>query len=275
MIASPRHTAADLAAWKDLAQLDFLLSQEERISALVQTALAFLAQNRPAYVSVSWGKDSVVAASLTLMQWPETPVVWFRVHPIANPDCVLVRDEFLRQPCDYQEINVSCKAGGGQWHATGTLEWAQRRASETFGLPAVVGLRAAESRTRQMMIGHGGLANRQSLLPIAHWSTADVFAYLSRYDLPVHPAYAMTGGGRWPRNHIRVASLGGRRGTGHGRAEWEREYYGDVVRRLEASAMVATAEAELAALLRHEADCMFAGEINNGAVACSCASGGS
>ena len=39
-------------------------------------------------------------------------------------------------------------------------------------------------------------------------------------------------GGRFPRDRIRVASLSGRRGDGMGRAEWEREYYGDVLRRL-------------------------------------------
>lgn len=28
------------------------------------------------------------------------------------------------------------------------------------------------------------------------------------------------------RERIRVATIGGERGTGHGRAEWERTYYG-------------------------------------------------
>jgi len=57
---------------------------------------------------------------------------------------------------------------------------------------------------------------------------------MNAYNLPVHPAYAMTAGGRWDRKHIRVASLGGQRGAQYGRREWEREYYGDVLRRLEA-----------------------------------------
>ena len=62
----------------------------------------------------------------------------------------------------------------------------------------------------------------------------ETFGYLAAHDLPVHPAYAMLGGGRWERDRIRVASLGGRRGDGIGRAEWEREYYSDVLNRLAA-----------------------------------------
>lgn len=61
-----------------------------------------------------------------------------------------------------------------------------------------------------------------------------MFAYLHRFDLPVHPAYAMSRGGLWDRDRIRVASLGGRRGEGMGRAEWERAYYGRELTRLEA-----------------------------------------
>ncbi|TXH99574.1 MAG: hypothetical protein E6Q76_19695 [Rhizobium sp.] len=62
---------------------------------------------------------------------------------------------------------------------------------------------------------------------------ADVFAYLAFHGLPVHPNYAMLGAGRWPREYLRTAPLGGKRGDQFGRAEWEREYYGDVLRRLE------------------------------------------
>lgn len=57
----------------------------------------------------------------------------------------------------------------------------------------------------------------------------DVFAYLHKHDLPVHPAYAMTMGGFYDRRWLRVSSLGGLRGADRGRAEWEQQYYGDIV----------------------------------------------
>ena len=37
--------------------------------------------------------------------------------------------------------------------------------------------------------------------------------------------YACSLGGLLDRSKLRVASLGGQRGTGWGRAEWERRYY--------------------------------------------------
>jgi len=86
-----------------------------------------------------------------------------------------------------------------------------------------------------MSIGHLGLDTGASFRPIGRWRQADVFSYLHHHHLPVHPAYAMLGGGRWPRRHIRVHSIGGERGTEHGRREWEQEYYGDVLRRIEAA----------------------------------------
>lgn len=43
----------------------------------------------------------------------------------------------------------------------------------------------------------------------------------------MHPAYACSFGGALDRERIRVSSLGGQRGTGHGRREWEWAYYRD------------------------------------------------
>lgn len=79
-----------------------------------------------------------------------------------------------------------------------------------------------------------GVATEKVCRPIIDWTTNDVFAALRMLDLPVHPAYAMSGGGRWSRDRLRVDCIGGERGRGIGRAEWEQEYYGDVLRRLAA-----------------------------------------
>jgi hypothetical protein len=68
-----------------------------------------------------------------------------------------------------------------------------------------------------------------------HWSTAEVFAYMHLHDLPVHPAYAQTGNGAWQREHLWVGSLGGHRGSGHGRTEWEELYYPDEMRLIRAA----------------------------------------
>jgi hypothetical protein len=39
----------------------------------------------------------------------------------------------------------------------------------------------------------------------------------------------MSMGGTIDRNHIRVSSVGGKRGSNMGRAEWEKLYYPDIL----------------------------------------------
>ena len=61
-----------------------------------------------------------------------------------------------------------------------------------------------------------------------------VFAYCCKYKLPLHPQYGFLGGGIYDRNKIRVGgSIGGEDGRSFGRYEWEREYYQDILNKLQ------------------------------------------
>lgn len=84
---------------------------------------------------------------------------------------------------------------------------------------------AEESGVRQRRMRGYGYSTPNTCAPMGWWDGEDIFAYLHAHDLPIHPAYAMTRGGQLDRNRIRVASLGGKRGSGIGRAEWEKAYY--------------------------------------------------
>lgn len=106
-----------------------------------------------------------------------------------------------------------------------------RACARRHGPRHVPGIRAEESSGRLIRQWVYGEASPNGCAPITRWSTADVFAYLATRRLPVHPAYAMLGGGRWPRERLRVAEIGDTHGAAGGRREWEREYYGDVLRR--------------------------------------------
>lgn len=237
LIPSHRHTEADLRLWQEYEAADAAmgrrLSLAKRASAALQAIEKFAAS--PCYCAVSWGKDSVVVADLVCRASRafnlRIPLVWVRVEPIANPDCESVRDAFLNiHDVPYQEIIEWCERDNDGWHATGTLSRGFKHA------PCgryISGIRADESGTRTLLARTSGISTANTCRPLTWWSAADVFAYLAAKELPVHPAYAMTGGGRFPREGLRVASLGGRRGDGMGRTEWEREYYGDVLRRLE------------------------------------------
>lgn len=243
LIASPRHATDDLALWAEFERADALhgrLKETAEKAAAAMNAIERFALSGACYCGVSWGKDSVVTADLVCRCnrafGLSIPLVWVRVEPICNPDCAAVRDAFLAiHDADYVEIEIRCGGSAGAWHATGTLEAGFAKAVHRFGTKRYIsGIRADESGARTLLARSGGVATKNTCRPLTWWRCGDIFGWLAAKGLPVHPVYAMGGGGRWQRSQIRVASLGGRRGDGMGRTEWEREYYGDVLRRLDA-----------------------------------------
>jgi phosphoadenosine phosphosulfate reductase len=102
---------------------------------------------------------------------------------------------------------------------------------DRWSVGRLMGLRAEESsrRRRRMLLGH---TLGDSCCPIGMWMARDVFAYLYAHNLPVHPAYAMTFGGRLDRDRLRVSLLGGEEGSGFGREEWEQSYYREAIDRV-------------------------------------------
>ena len=187
----------------------------------------------PCYLGVSWGKDSVTVAHLVASQCRDIPFVWIRVEPIKNPECLNVRDEFLRlfPHVKYDEITVYCKIDCFGAHAKGTLEAGFKKAHRKYGNRHISGVRGEESGIRKISRLTHGISTLNACRPIVDWKHNDVFAYLAHNCLPVHPSYAMMGNGRWEREHLRVASLGGKRGDQFGRTVWEKEYYSDILRR--------------------------------------------
>lgn len=235
LIPSKRLRAGDLEAWQTAERADTVHAQlaafQRRIEPAIKAIVDFASSCR-CYAGVSWGKDSTVLAHLIWRAREygvDVPLVWVRVEPITNPDCVIVRDAFLsRWPVRYEEIEIWCRRDDAGWHARGTLERGFAEAARRHGDCHISGVRGAESGARKARMRHWGIASPHTCAPIGWWSSEDVFAYLHIEGLPVHPAYAMSMRGMLPRNRIRVASISGQRGTGFGRAEWEQTYYRDV-----------------------------------------------
>lgn len=228
LIASPKHTERDMEAWRLNEDMDAINAQRfrlrEKASEATGEILAF-AQGGPCYVGLSWGKDSVVIAHLVARSGATLPCIYVRVTGVANPDCDLVRDAFMSShSIDYREI----ESAGGQL-ATGRLGLGFAEAAARFGNRYISGIRGQESASRGQRMSRFGVQTDRTCAPIGWWTTAEVFAYLHLHELPIHPAYAMTGG-CWEREHIRVATIGGERGRGHGRAEWEQRYYPELCR---------------------------------------------
>lgn len=230
LLPSPRHRPDDLALWAELEEADALNGERLLKSSKVdrsRDAIRDFAANGPCYAGCSFGKDSTVLFELIASTAPSIPLIWLTYGRATNPECGAVRDAMLaRWPdADYREIDVG--------------ESEQMR--DDFG-PAVAsakterylsGIRAEESGIRKMSIRHLGIDTGRACRPLAWWTAAEVFGFLAARSLPVHANYGMLGGGRWNRHYLRTASIGGERGVENGRREWEREYYGDVLRRLE------------------------------------------
>lgn len=241
LIASARHTAADLALWGELEEADRSTPPPDCERAVA--AVRDFAAAGPCHCGVSWGKDSVVVAHLCRIADPAVPLVHLRPTN-HNPDCDAVRDAYFAAfpgqlysevRIDYADLHARRlphqdldRETDRRWYA------AIREGARPYRGRHILGIRADESAGRRMRQRVYGESSPHGCAPITRWSTADVFAYLAVHGLPVHPAYAMLGGGRWSRDRLRVAEIGDTRGTGGGRREWELFYYGDILRRLEA-----------------------------------------
>lgn len=230
LIPSDRHTAADLRHWAELEACDAEHARSgtlaKRIEQAGQIVAEFLAAG-PAYISISWGKDSVATADLVLRLFPSMPIRSVRWPGSDNPDSPRVRDAFFAiwPAVDYAEIMAPPND-----RDDGRLGFELLRC--VAGNRRMTGIRRDESGMRKLSARVHGRYTDAAGRPLLYWSAQDVYSYLHARGLPVHPVYAMTGGGRWPRDRFRVDSLGGSRGTEFGRAEWEAEYYGDHLRRL-------------------------------------------
>lgn len=243
LIPSPRHRPEDLLLWADYEEADAIRARSATLAGRVARSLSVLREfvgRGDCYASVSWGKDSVVTADLMRRVSLHPPLVNLACTN-RNPDCNAVRDAYLsvsRQ--HYFEINVdygdlhSSELSEAQLDKATDAVWyrAIDGASKQFGRH-VLGIRADESGIRRMRCRVWGESSPNACSPLAWWTQEDVFAYLYARGLPVHPAYAMLGGGRWPRDRIRTAEIGDTHGRGGGRRQWEAEYYGDILRRLE------------------------------------------
>lgn len=241
LMRSHRHKSDDIALWESYESGDHAHCGLEPKVERSLNALREFSKTGSAYCGVSWGKDSVVVAHLCRMVDPSIPLIHLRPSN-HNPDCDSVRDDYLQRfpgqayeevEIDYSDLHSRIQAKHLLDAATDKLWYeAIGKLNKRFGGRYILGLRSDESTVRKLRQLVHGESSKNACAPITRWKTADVFGYLAVNNLPVHPAYAMMGGGRWPRERIRVAEIGDVHGTGGGRTAWETEYYGDVLRRI-------------------------------------------
>lgn len=241
LMMSERHTKADRQAWEKLEVWDAMLADSGRIDDLADASMHVIREfvkTETAFVSTSWGKDSTVLVDLVGRSGVDVPVVQLVIDGYEMPGTTEVRDQMIvRYPhLQYEELVLPPQPN--RWWDSVTTPQSKYRADmgwrlieERFGSRRMTGIRAEESRMRHMVQAKWGDQSPNTARPIGWWEATDVFAYLYKYDLPVHPAYAMSSGGRRDRRWLRVHALGGVTGADRGRAEWETQYFGDVIQR--------------------------------------------
>jgi phosphoadenosine phosphosulfate reductase len=259
LIPSRRYSAADLAWWERRERVDRAVGKGRRLTRLEDEAVACVLRfldtcdagedGAPrCHASLSCGKDSTVLVGvlreLHRRHGVTLPVIYVRVSPHENPDNALVLAA-LRESCadalarlDVIDLAAERDPATGEWVGTGRLREGFDIAAKRYGAHRVTGIRADESSDRQRrdaiarkwerLAGYkpDGTTTRYTCAPLTSWTGQDVFAYLASRDLPVHPTYACTFGGRLDRTRLRVATLGGWRG-GTARYMHEQHYYGD------------------------------------------------
>lgn len=241
LIPSPRHRPADLALWAELEEADRLHYEIGKVADKATKAVRDIqdfAKQGPCYAGISWGKDSMVVADLILRSGEPIPLVYLRAIPGGTPDASVVQEQSGLSvtvfDVEYNTIPRELSRDATEAEKDRRFFAAFRLAEKKFGRRHISGVRAEESVGRKIRMRRWDIASQNALAPIGWWSQQDVFAYHAVHAIATHPAYAMLGGGRYDRAKLRTDELGGDRGNQFGRREWEVEYYGDLLRRIEA-----------------------------------------
>lgn len=242
LIYSPRLTLADVDQWERTEIVDAMHAKTAGyLARLAETKAAIKAfvRGRPDgrfYGGLSFGKDSIVMCHLMREAAPNMHIVSIRNVENFNPDSPRVEMALQKMLShDYEVISYDYRCADASYYdADGhPVKWYNilRDLKKRYGAH-VTGIRADESAKRNRRVRVFGLETEYSFAPLAYMTVKDIFAYLYDNGLPVHPVYAMTGGGRWDKYRLRVSAIGNPEGRGVGRLQWEREYYGDVLNRM-------------------------------------------
>jgi phosphoadenosine phosphosulfate reductase len=227
LIITTRHTSHDLMSYTQYRDADkmALWSKNKEMRSICEIKKWCSLHN--AVALTSWGKDSVVMLHLLCLSEVNIPVVWVLFSDRYNPDCVLVRDSFLASHrMDYHEEVFDYNAV-----RRGDKHWVS--VAKIYSPFRIIGIRNDESTGRLIQYLVSGHTSVNSCRPLALWKTSEIFAYIEQNNLPLCPVYGYLGGGRWERNRIRTHSIAGTTANGIGRTEWEKEYYPDLLRKIE------------------------------------------
>ena len=226
---------------------------QRKVEQARQIARAGLAKANQFYISLSFGKDSIVMTHLLLQDWPNLPVLYVNCGEWDEwPDTPRVKAAFLQYcPCNFTELSgpsimVAYAQAGGFYVQDEEQDPTARRAQRDHGHSLVaillaaamrldydgafVGLRREESNNRARLFTMRGplyyaTTHRQWVChPLAFWSARDVWAYIVQYDLPYNELYDLAPEGR---ERARNGAMMGTRSARYGRLVFLKRMYPD------------------------------------------------
>jgi 3'-phosphoadenosine 5'-phosphosulfate sulfotransferase (PAPS reductase)/FAD synthetase len=228
---------------------DFVNAQLSGFRRRVDHALELIEQvsreHGPIGVSFSGGKDSTVTLDLVRRVVPDAPCALFDSGTELPETLEMARavGAELVQP---RMSMLDMARYAGWWGCSDAVDpgcafdakavlidepseaFVVRRRLRTIAH----GVRAEESNARARHATRGeyyqGADRTWYLMPVLRWSLSDIWAYLASRGLHYHPAYDAMSTACIPREHQRVASALGERGSGWGRHVLLRRYAPDV-----------------------------------------------
>ena len=173
------------------ASLPRFKKKVEQAKQIIEQALEIA----PAYVAISWGKDSTVL--LHLCQQINPDILAFHYGSQESQQGITsnfpeVIGNYLNQfKTNYQEL-----IGKPEWAFTpDTVRDRIQSVIDPQFKVALVGVRAEESKYRRMAVKKYGVIhqyrsdNLWRAFPLAYWESTDIWAYLCSFDLPYLDAY--------------------------------------------------------------------------------------
>lgn len=205
------------------------------------------------YISMSFGKDSLVMTDLILKYYPKTPVIYGYCGKFDEwPDTPRVRDEFLkRHPnCNFYQVEGPSiieyyRRVGYVYIQDKEITPDERKWQREYGASlekailekakqlecdgAFIGMRKAESRDRARLvvmrseIYFADTRQMWTCLPVAQWTAKQVWGYIVQNDIIWNELYDIDPRGR---EKARNGAMFGTRGdTGLGRMSMMRRMY--------------------------------------------------
>lgn len=218
----------------------------ERVRKHIHTA--------PGFVAFSGGKDSMTSLHLALQIEPNIPVCFYdsgiefpenveyiqhianlyniNLHIIKSSPTVL---DILRKEAyfDHRKMPVHLKTS----LVDAKITLPSREAHSRFGKGRIWGLRSEESRGRKMLLNprHGSFVSKDGehiTSPVWDWSSAQVFGYLYKNDIPENPLYEKMRQLGVEDKGLRVGSIIDGSNLDYGRITWLKRGWPDIYDRL-------------------------------------------